>query len=345
MSSPSQITVFTTAPGGDFTLNAETLAAMMGESGGSGIISTAITAAGNGTLTAASLVGGQIVRTGPTAAYTDTTDTAANIAAALGSVLNVGQTFLMRIKNATKWPQTLAAGAGVTLPGTILIPPFSIGNYFATMGGTQASPTVVMAHLSTVPIHVSAIQSNPQPTALTTVGAGTITAAGIAGGYTVRTGSTAAFTDTTDSVANLITALAAFLSVGGSIEWTYVNNTVAAATLQGASNVSFVGGTTVLPNSWARYIVSLASGTTVTFTCIEQGYFPHYGTFVANGATPVVVADANVTATSNITISLKTVGGTVSPALPALNTVTPGTGFHVTATASDTSTYNYEIRG
>jgi hypothetical protein len=63
------------------------------------------------------------------------------------------------------------------------------------------------------------------------------------------------------------------------------------------------------------------------------------GTFVANGATGVVVADAGVTASSIITYTLKTAGGTVG--IPTTLTITPGTGFHAVSQASDTSTYNY----
>jgi hypothetical protein len=64
------------------------------------------------------------------------------------------------------------------------------------------------------------------------------------------------------------------------------------------------------------------------------------GTFVINGVTPVVVADANVTANSIIIATLKTIGGTVG-AIPAVTSITPGVGFSVTGTASDSSTYNY----
>lgn len=66
------------------------------------------------------------------------------------------------------------------------------------------------------------------------------------------------------------------------------------------------------------------------------------GTFTANGASNVTVTNANVTADSVIIITLKTVGGTVG-AYPAIKTITPGTGFAVAATASDTSVYNYRI--
>lgn len=64
-----------------------------------------------------------------------------------------------------------------------------------------------------------------------------------------------------------------------------------------------------------------------------------------NGATPVTVANTLVTAASIIIPTLKTVGGTVSPALPTIPTITPGTGFTIVGTASDSSIYNVLILG
>ena len=69
------------------------------------------------------------------------------------------------------------------------------------------------------------------------------------------------------------------------------------------------------------------------------------GTWVCNGATPVVIADARVTANSIIIFTLKTAGGTVSPNAPNVLTITPGTGFTAGGTAGDTSTYSYAILG
>lgn len=66
------------------------------------------------------------------------------------------------------------------------------------------------------------------------------------------------------------------------------------------------------------------------------------GTFIANGASSVTVANTAVTADSNIIFTLKTVGGTVG-AYPSIKTITAGTGFTVACTASDTSVYNYRI--
>lgn len=74
-----------------------------------------------------------------------------------------------------------------------------------------------------------------------------------------------------------------------------------------------------------------------------QTHFTYGGTFVCNGATPVTVTEPNVNATSSIVITLKTVGGTVSPSVPYIATITSGTGFTVTGTAGDTSTYNYLV--
>ena len=66
------------------------------------------------------------------------------------------------------------------------------------------------------------------------------------------------------------------------------------------------------------------------------------GTFTANGASSVTVANTAVTANSIIIFTLKTVGGTVG-AYPSIKTITVGTGFTVACTASDTSVYNYRI--
>ena len=191
--------------------------------------------------------------------------------------------------------------------------------------------------------------NNPVATALTTVGAGTITAAGVAGGVTLRSGSTAAFTDTTDTAANIIASRwPNSAALNSSFNYTYVNNTVAPATLTGGTGVTVSGATVVPPNSWVRYLVTYTAANTLTMVGIEQGYFPHSGTFVAltGGGTgnAVTVADANVTATSNIIVTLKAVGGSVG-AIPHVQTITPGTGFTMVNTASDTSTYAYTILG
>lgn len=65
-------------------------------------------------------------------------------------------------------------------------------------------------------------------------------------------------------------------------------------------------------------------------------------TFTCNGTTPVVVVDKRVTPNSFVLVTLKTVGGTVG-AIPAVKTITDGTGFTIAGTASDTSVYNFVV--
>jgi len=70
---------------------------------------------GAGTMTASGLINGVVFRTGPTAAFTDTTDTATNITSLTSAV--VGTTFTVLYVNTTAFAATIAAGTGVALLG------------------------------------------------------------------------------------------------------------------------------------------------------------------------------------------------------------------------------------
>lgn len=339
-----------TSRNGDQSLTSALISAITGNRSVP-LVSTSITTVGNGTLTAAGLLGGVLARTGPTGNYTDTTDTAANIYAGLvsgisaqvgGNNLN-GNTFTIIIKNATQYVQTINAGTGVTFSASNIIAPFSAASYFGVVGGTPASPTITFTHLVTVPIRTANSLAVPQSTALTTVGAGTITAGGIAGGTTTRSGPTAAFTDTTDTAANIILASESLgAGTGTAMLYRYVNNSAWPATLAGGTGVTVAD--TVAANSWALYQATVTGANTITMTLVEKGFFPATGTTTANGTSAVTVANAAVTAGSTIVFTLKTVGGTPAGA-PFIATITPGTGFTWKAVAGDTSVYNYEIRG
>lgn len=76
----------------------------------------AITTAGAGTLTAASIVAGVIMRSGPTGAYNDTTDTATAILALLDNP-SVGTSWDFTIVNGVAFAGTMVAGGGITLAG------------------------------------------------------------------------------------------------------------------------------------------------------------------------------------------------------------------------------------
>ena len=125
-----------------------------------------------------------------------------------------------------------------------------------------------MRGLAVVPLTTSPLLSS---TALTTVGAGTITAAGIAGGVTNRTVSTAAFNDTTDTAANIIAALPN-ANIGQSIIYTYFNNTLGVATLIGGTGVNSAGTINLVPfNCWAEFLVTYTAASTIVFTLIAMG--------------------------------------------------------------------------
>jgi hypothetical protein len=96
----------------------------------------AISTAGAGTLTAAALVSGLIMRTGPTGAYTDTTATATEILAAMTDPA-VGDSFDFYHVNGVAQACTFAAGAGVTLAGTVNNAASKVRLYRATVTATD----------------------------------------------------------------------------------------------------------------------------------------------------------------------------------------------------------------
>lgn len=328
--------------GQDFLLSTAQIAALAASE--TSFTTNNITTVGNGTLLAATMVGDQIVRTGPVGAFSDTTDTALAIIAAFPGGVASGSNYL-NIKNATAFTQTILAGVGVTLPATVIIPPFSVGEYVVQ---PTSATTVSLTHIETNTISVGQNITAPSLTALSTVGAGVILATGFASGLTARSGaqSFTAFTDTTDTAPAIIAACANLVNkIGTAFVYTYVNNTNAPATIAGGSGVTVSGQAIVPANSNAQFLVTYTAAGTITMVGIGIRYFPATGTYINNQATPVTVANAAVTGNSIISFTLKTVGGTVSASAPNVKTITPGTGFTVAGLASDTSTYNYEIRG
>jgi len=251
---------------GDATVDVKLLGfAQRNAEAGRDPINTAITTVGAGVLTAAGLVGGVITRSGPVAAYSDTTATAALIAAAMPGA-PIGQAWYLVIKNTVAFPQTIVGGVGVTVSGNSIIPHNSAGVFLVTLTGA-ATVTMVGLYCVTLAQFVPEVS-----TALNTVGAGVISGAGIAGQFTPRGGAQAGagFTDTTDTGAN-IAAAQPNLNIGQAWEWTYQNNTNAPATLTGGVGVTVSAITIVPQNCYARFLVTYTALNTFTIVGMEAG--------------------------------------------------------------------------
>lgn len=281
---------------------------------------TAISTVGAGTLTAAALVGGVITRSGSTAAFSDATDTAIAIVAALAAyVANESQ--LVYIRNTTSFDQTITAGAGVTLSGTMVVPGQSVGVYLMTI--TSA-------------------------TAVTLLRVGVQILTNVTGDIVLGNGN-AIGTDTTDAH----TAILQAYDVDGTAYKTFATltngNTPSLSIAAPAGGTVAVDGATiggVTPAAGAFTTVAASDnvtmGTAAKGLVLKRGANGKCGTFVCNGVTPVTVNNTSIAVTDTIIISLNTVGGSVG-AVPAIQTITASTGFTVAGTAADTSTYNYAI--
>jgi hypothetical protein len=76
---------------------------------------------------------------------------------------------------------------------------------------------------------------------------------------------------------------------------------------------------------------------------LKQGSNGRTGTFVVNGATPVVVGNTNLAAGDVILFQRDVIGGT--PGNMQITARTNGTSFTITGTAADTSTMRYILVG
>ena len=103
--------------------------------------------------------------------------------------------------------------------------------------------------------------------ALTTVGAGTWLAAAIAAGIIRRTGPVGGYTDTTDTAANILTALAgnaqaADLAPGSSFRLLFINTVAFAFTFAAGAGVTVGTGTLdVAASLWREYLVTILNPT------------------------------------------------------------------------------------
>lgn len=166
--------------------------------GGESALAGAIATAGAGTWTGAAIATGIIRRTGPGAGYTDTTDTAANIIAALAGNapspdVAPGTTFRLLFENTVAFAHTFAAGSGVVAGSGVLNAAASTWReYLVTV--LNASPVAVATatfnNASTavtfvLPAGMTALPLGPSPLATNITPGMSVTGTGIAAGATV----------------------------------------------------------------------------------------------------------------------------------------------------------------
>ena len=131
---------------------------------GGEVINSSLTTVGAGTILAALMTAGIVNRSGPTGAYTDTTDSAQNIINQLlssayvgtgvtvggqsaGAGVQAGTTFRLRYINSVAFAMTLAAGSGVTLGSNVNVNASSVKEYLVTI--TNGTPSQVYAGTTT----------------------------------------------------------------------------------------------------------------------------------------------------------------------------------------------------
>lgn len=244
---------------------------LMSASTGTGVanMNTAIATVGAGTLTAAALVGAIITRSGSTAAFTDTTDTAANIIAAMNSPI-IGNSWTVRIVNTTAFTETLAGGTGVTLSGFTVIPANSwfeaLITYSAagavTMYGYEAGQNVVLP-----PVKYTTA-------ALT---AATLTAAQMAGAaFTVLNNTGGTPGAQTLPAASVIFNAIPNCQIGFGYEFRIVNAGAGTLTFTQDAGTTFTMPThvSITTNTFVDYFIVFTSATAATIYSVGSGVAP-----------------------------------------------------------------------
>lgn len=157
-----------------------------------------LTTVGAGTILAATLAQGILVRSGPVGGFTDTTDTATNILAAISgnlsqAIVQPGSTWRFRYINSVAQAMTFAAGAGVVAGiGTLNVAASLVRDYLITVLSTQIPVTVQSntTNASAVvtfvfPPGLTAYKIGPDPSAVNIQVGATVSGTGITVGTTV----------------------------------------------------------------------------------------------------------------------------------------------------------------
>lgn len=182
----------------------------------------------------------------------------------------------------------------------------------------------------------------PANTADTTVGAATLTAAAFFGGFITRSGSTAAYTDTTPTITLLAAAIpTGQLEIGLAWELQIKNNTAYIETLAAGTGATLSGITVVPPFSVLTALVTITAASTYTVVGMSLG------PLLTNFTEVVTAANVILASENGATYFLALAGGFAStlPA-PAMGLqfhfvvqIAPTTAYTIIAPASATILY------
>lgn len=228
-------------------------------------VSTSITTVGAGTLTAASLTGGIVARTGPVAAFTDTSSSGALLDAALPNNNNIA--WMVQYKNFTAFAATITGGTGVTVSGRTVVPANSIGNYLITKSTTA---TYTMVGIGT---YNQALFNNFSLIGTADNGTTqTMTAAMVSGGaltYHVTTGGTTP--SLTLPLATAIDTALPDFRTGQSYTLRIINSNSGTATIVTNTGWTTSGTLTIATNTWREFVVTRTDTATYTITSVGTG--------------------------------------------------------------------------
>ena len=229
-----------------------------------------LTTVGAGTLTAALLLGGLVLRSGPTAAFTDTTDTAALIQAAWTGG-GQGSSFVCTYQNASAFAGTIAGGTGVTLSGNVVVPPNSWAKFLFIWTGASTITAYWLEGGSLVG-GLPAAQYTTSSVTTGSIAAGVITGAGES--FWLQTGATPG--------AQLVRTAAQLLADTpnghiGQVQRFRILNTGAGTltlTTDAGTTVTISGTATVAQNTWRDFMLTFNTATTATVQSVGAGVAP-----------------------------------------------------------------------
>lgn len=228
-------------------------------------LQTAITTVGAGTLTAAGLLGGDILRSGPTSAFTDTTDTAALIQAAW--VGAVGSAFQTVYQNTTGFTGTLAGGVGVTLSGNVIVPQ----NQWARLLFVWTGTNTITAY------NIQQGEMAPLPNAKYTTSS--VTTGSMAAGLITGARKTVWTQTGATPGAQLVRTAAQLLAdipngrVGMVTEFRICNTGAGTLTVttDAGTTVTITGTATIAQNFWSDFTLTINTATTATVQYVGSG--------------------------------------------------------------------------